>query len=178
MNSYALHQRLGWTQCFRPSRLPRTFLLAGFIVALALPLGAVHHVNTTAGLTLEGPPIALRGYDPVAYFTAGKPVLGDPAIHAQHDGALYQFATESNKRQFEKNPSKYAPQYGGFCAFGVSVGAKFDGDPRVFEVVDGKLYLNLNQEIQKKWKEDVQGNIAKAGNEWERIRNVDAAKLQ
>ena len=139
---------------------------------------AAHHVNTTAGLTHAGAPLALRGYDPVAYFTEGKAVLGETSIAVKHDGAVYQFASEENKRRFEADPARYAPQYGGFCAYGAALGKKFDGDPMAFKVVDGKLFLNLDKEIQAKWEEDIPGNIAKANQQWKRIRDVSPSELK
>lgn len=153
-------------------------LVAAAVLGASPSLAADHHVNTTAGLTLAGAPLALRGFDPVAYFTEGKPVLGKTSIVAKHDGAVYQFASEENQRRFEKDPARYAPQYGGFCAYGASLGAKFDGDPTAFKIVDGKLYLNLNQEIQAKWGEDVAGNISKASQQWKRIRDVAPSELK
>ena len=147
------------------------------VTALALPTWADHHVNTSSGMLLEGGPLALRGFDPVAYFTKNKAVEGSHTITAVHDGAVYQFVSEANKKAFEGNPAKYVPAYGGFCAFGVAAGAKFDGDPRVWKIVDGRLYLNLNRDIQAKWQEDVPGNIQKAETNWKKIRSTPAANL-
>ena len=96
----------------------------------------------------------------------------------KHDGAVYQFASEENKRRFETDPARYAPQYGGFCAYGAALGKKFDGDPLAFKVVDGKLFLNLDKEIQAKWAEDIPGNIAKANQQWKRIRDVSPSELK
>ena len=78
-------------------------------------------------------------------------------------------------KAFKANPAKYVPAYGGYCAFGVSVGAKFDGDPRYWKIVDGKLYLNLNEKIQKMWLKDVPGNINKAEKSWTKIKHKDPA---
>lgn len=161
-------------------RRKRILALALTLLALglALPVAASNHVNTTTGLTLAGAPLALRGYDPVAYFTEGRAVLGKPGITAAFDGAVYQFSSEANRSRFERNPSRYAPQYGGFCAFGVSVGAKFDGDPTVFKVVGDKLYLNVNTDIQKKWEADIEGNLQKSDKNWKRIRDAAPSELK
>jgi hypothetical protein len=156
----------------------RPLALALLIVGLTLPAHASHHVNTITGLTLEGGPLALRGYDPVAYFTEGRAVLGKPTVMAKFDGAVYQFSSETNKQAFEKDPARYVPQYGGFCAYGVSLRAKFDSDPAVFKIVDGKLYLNLNRDIQKTWEKDVAGNLRKADQNWNRIRDVAPLQLK
>ncbi|HMB71717.1 MAG TPA: YHS domain-containing (seleno)protein, partial [bacterium] len=85
--------------------------------------------------------IALGGYDPVAFFTGGKPVHGSPSITAEHRGATYLFASEENRQLFQESPERYAPQYGGYCAYGVSVGALFPVDVSTWQVRNGKLYL-------------------------------------
>lgn len=110
--------------------------------------------------------IALSGYDPVAFFTDGEPAHGNPGITATHNGAMYLFASEAHKGLFESNPARYAPQYGGYCAFGVSVGALFPVDISTWQIRDGKLYLNLNPGILEKFNEDFDGNIAKAESRW------------
>lgn len=110
--------------------------------------------------------IALNGYDPVAFFTESKPTHGDPKITATHKGATYMFASESHKKMFEKDPEKYAPQYGGYCAYGVSVGALFPVDINTWQVRNQKLYLNLNPEILKLFNQDIEGHITKADMNW------------
>ena len=157
--------------------LAAVLALAAVSVGTA-PASAAPHVNTTTGMTLEGVPLALRGYDPVAYFTEGRPVLGNPSIVSKHDGAVYQFTSEANRRKFESEPSRFAPQYGGFCAYGVSVGAKFLKNHELFKVVDGKLYLNLNRDIQQTWKKDIAGNISKADGNWREIRDKAPTELK
>ena len=118
----------------------------------------------------------VRGFDPVAYH-GGKPAAGVAEHSVDWGGAKWQFASAENKAKFEANPSAYAPQFGGYCAYGVSVGAKFDGDPRLFKVVGGKLYFNLNPEIQSIWLKDVPGNIRKADGQWKKIRDVSPLDL-
>ncbi len=110
--------------------------------------------------------IAVNGYDPVAFFTVKKPVNGSPAITQEYLGATYIFASEENKALFAAQPEKYAPQCGGFCAFGVSVGALFPVDISTWQVRDGKLYLNLNQDIVNKFNADFAANVAKADKNW------------
>ena len=158
--------------------------LFGALLALVLVGGmapaaiAADHVNVSTGATLAGGPLALRGFDPVSYFVDGAPRAGDAAHSVLHDGAVYRFASVANKERFERDPGAYLPAYGGFCAFGVSVGAKFDGDPHVWEIVDDRLYLNLNREIQDQWSSDAAGNIAKADDNWRRIRGTAMADLE
>ncbi len=160
-----------------PARRAALLLALAFTLAVGPASAEVVHVNATGGLTLAGVPLALHGYDAVAYFTEGHAVRGNAEFTATHDGAAYRFASAAHKASFAKSPDRYAPQYGGFCAFGVSVGAKFDGDPELFRVVDGKLYLNLNPQIQEKWNGDVDSNIEKADEAWPKIRERAASAL-
>lgn len=148
------------------------------VLSLGSPLFAGPDVNTAAGLTLAGAPLALRGYDPVSYFTAGKPTLGSTQHMATHNGAAYQFTSAENKKKFEAAPDKFAPQYGGFCAFGVALGKKSDGDPLAWKIVDGKLYLNYNADIQSKWNEDVAANLKKSEAGWPAIKDVAASAIK
>lgn len=110
--------------------------------------------------------IALGGFDPVAFFTDAKPVNGSPSITATEQGATYFFASEGHKKLFVSDPAKYVPQYGGFCAFGVALGALFPVDISTWQIRDGKLYLNLNPEILKNFNADFTGNVAKATGNW------------
>ena len=110
--------------------------------------------------------VAIKGYDPVAYFTDKKAEMGNEMHSAMWMGAKWQFKREANKMMFEKNPEKYAPQYGGYCAYGVGVNSLFSTDPTVFTIEDGKLYLNKNKDVGMKFNEDVKGNIAKAEKNW------------
>ena len=121
--------------------------------------------------------LALRGVDPVSYFTAGKPQAGQVGITAQYNGATYRFTTEANRDAFKANPAKYAPQYGGFCAFGTAMGIKVDGDPTLWKIVDDKLYLNLSKDIQERWNKDIPGFINTADDNWTKIENVDPSEL-
>jgi YHS domain-containing protein len=110
--------------------------------------------------------IAVSGYDPVAFFTDSKPVNGSPFITAQYEGATYFFASEEHKKLFTENPDKYAPQYGGYCAFGVGLDKLFPVDINTWQVREGKLYLNLNEGILKKFNADFEGNVTKADKNW------------
>lgn len=110
--------------------------------------------------------ISVGGYDTVAFFTDKKPVNGDPGISATYQDATYIFASKEHKELFEAAPEKYAPQCGGYCAFGVSVGALFPVDISTWQVRDGKLYLNLNKAILKKFNADFDANVAKADKNW------------
>ena len=109
---------------------------------------------------------AIKGYDPVAYFTEGKPVKGNPDLTLDWMGATWSFASPENKNLFEEDPGKYAPQYGGYCAYGVSKGGLYKIDPEAWTIVQGKLYLNYSLKIQSDWSVDIPGFIEKADAKW------------
>lgn len=110
--------------------------------------------------------LAVEGYDAVAYFTEGKPVKGDKAFSTEYMGAEWRFASADNLAAFKAEPEKYAPQYGGYCAWAVSQNYTARGNPRNWRIVGGKLYLNYNDEIQKRWESDIPGFIAAADKNW------------
>lgn len=114
--------------------------------------------------------IAIKGYDPVAYFTEGRPVEGSPDHELAWKGASWRFASEANRETFAADPERYAPQYGGWCAYAVSENVTADIDPAAWRVVDGRLYLNLSPEIQRLWEQDIPGRIARADANWPAIR--------
>ena len=126
---------------------------------------------------VENSTTGVLGYDLVSYHTEGKPGRGDGNNLVVVDGVTYLFANEENKNAFEKDPQKYLPAYGGYCAYGVSVGKKFVGDPEAWKIVDGRLYLNLDKNIQKIWFEDIPGNIVKAEQNWPQIKDKDPSEL-
>ena len=153
------------------------FALAAMLALASGPALAADEVNTSAGLTAAGAPLALHGFDPVAYFTVGRPVAGSAEHAVVHHGATYYFASDENREVFEADPGRYTPAYGGFCAYGVSVGKKFDGDPRFWKIQSGRLYLNLNEEIAEQFEKDVPGNVAKADVQWQSIEHTAIEKL-
>ena len=113
--------------------------------------------------------VAIKGYDPVAYFKQEKAVPGKKEFEHEWNGAKWRFSSAENRDLFAKDPTKYAPQYGGFCAYGVSEGHLAEVDPRVWKVVDGKLYLNYNAEVGHLWRQDIPGRIAKANQAWPQL---------
>ncbi len=106
--------------------------------------------------------LAIRGTDPVAYFTKGEVVQGNSEYEYEWEGATWRFSTEENKSLFTENPEQYAPQYGGYCAKAMSEGNVVSIDPEAWKIVDEKLYLNYSKEVQQQWVEDISGNIALA----------------
>ncbi len=113
---------------------------------------------------------AVEGYDTVAFFTEGKPVKGSKKHRVEYKGAKWLFSSEENKKLFEENPEKYAPQYGGHCAWAVGANsARAPGDPKYWRIVDDKLYLNYNKSVQEKWLKDIPGFIKKADENWPKL---------
>ena len=110
--------------------------------------------------------VAIKGYDPVAYFTEGAPVEGSEDFTAMHDGATYHFASAANRDAFLAAPEKYAPQYGGVCAYAVAQGATAPIDPEAFTVLDEKLYLNYSDHVRAQWRNDAAKFISRANENW------------
>ena len=110
--------------------------------------------------------LATGGYDPVSYFKAGVPRRGDARFTMTYKGATWRFASQANLDAFRSNPAAYAPQYGGYCAWAVSQGYTASGDPLVWNIVGGKLYLNYNKDVQANWSKDIPGHIVRADKNW------------
>jgi YHS domain-containing protein len=115
--------------------------------------------------------VAIEGTDPVAYFTGGKPVPGSSEFEHEWMGATWRFASAEHRDRFAADPEKYAPQYGGYCAWAVSQGYTAKIDPAAWKIVDGKLYLNYSPAVQSQWQSDIPGNIAKADANWPAIKS-------
>jgi YHS domain-containing protein len=145
-----------------PARMISTACAALVLATLISP--SVRAASATDVNTIGG--IALHGFDPVAYFTQNKAVLGSPHFTAMYHGVTYQFASKEDQAAFQEAPEKYVPQYGGFCAFATSKGVKADADPHEFAISKGKLYVNNNEQAEKLFQEDVAGTIEKADHNW------------
>lgn len=152
--------------------------LALAAVAVTSPAIAADEHNTATGLTAAGAPLGLHGVDPVAFIDLGNRIEGAAKHTAVHDGVAYYFSSEANLDTFKDNPEAYVPQNGGFCTYGVSVGMKFDGNPRYAAVLDNKLYVFLSEEIMQAFNRDRAGTIAKAEENWKRIEHIAATELQ
>lgn len=158
--------------------LKNSFIASSLAVALACGGAALltttssfaYDEASTASINVEAGQVILKGYDTVAYFQ-GKPAMGDKRYAVEHNGATYYFASAENMKTFQSDAEHYVPQFGGFCAMGAALGKKLDVDPHQYKVVDGKLYLNVNADVFKKWSEDVPGNIAKANANWPAIKD-------
>lgn len=115
--------------------------------------------------------VAINGYDPVAYFTDNMPVKGKETLSFDWKDVKWQFSSDTNLALFKANPEKYAPQYGGFCAYGVSENHKSPTDPSAWTIVDEKLYLNYNPKVKELWTKDIPSRIKKANDNWVLIKN-------
>lgn len=114
--------------------------------------------------------VAVQGYDVVAYFESNKPIEGKSDIKTAYNNATYFFSSENNKALFLKNPEKYVPQYGGYCAYGTSENHLSPTDPQAFTIVDDKLYLNYNLKVKELWSKDREERIVKANKNWETLK--------
>lgn len=110
--------------------------------------------------------VGVGGYDPVAYFTDGRPARGNAQFKTTHQGVEYRFANAENLARFRGNPNAYLPQFGGYCAWAVSQGYTAPGNPRHWRIVNGRLYLNYNAEIQRRWEADTTNLITRGDANW------------
>ncbi len=113
--------------------------------------------------------MAIKGYDPVAYFTEQRPVAGNPSFEYLWNGATWRFASAEHRDLFQSDPEKYSPKYGGYCAYAVSQGKIADIDPEAWTVFEGRLYLNLNKDVQRLWERSKDDYILKADENWPRL---------
>lgn len=156
-------------------------LIPDMTTALSLVLAtaafAADEYNVSNGLTLTGKPLGLHGNDPVSMFRNNTPTQGDAAFTSSYDGVDYYFASADAQTLFDSDPAAYLPQFGGFCAFGVFVGKKLDGDVSFADIVEGKLYLFVNAAIFEKYLEDKDAVIAGAHAKWPEIENAPVRDL-
>jgi len=151
----------------------RTFLTGLGISILAAPLASSNVARAAKSMIFTGlvAGTAVGGYDPVAYFTRGRPTPGKPQHSLTHDGAKWLFSSAENLAKFKANPAKYAPQYGGYCAYAVANGYTAKGEPEAWSVVGGKLYLNYSQSIRLRWKAKQAAFITEANKNWPGVLN-------
>ena len=138
---------------------PLLFVL--LLLPAATPAEAKDPVYTSTFSSL-----AVSGYDAVAYFREGKPVEGSSDHEFEWNGATWRFTSAANLAAFKADPEAYAPRYGGYCAWAVSQGYTASTDPTAWRIVDGRLYLNYSHDVQRRWEQDIPGNIAKGDGNW------------
>ena len=120
-------------------------------------------------LVAQSPSVSLRGHDPVAYFTEGRPVKGSADLNYDFDDARYLFSSQKNRERFAASPDRYTPQYSGLCATGMALGAKAVADPTVWKIVDGKLYVFSSPHAREKFEQDP-SLLAKSQQNWQQQR--------
>jgi YHS domain-containing protein len=146
-----------------------------------------------SGLAIAGPQYvdssgyAASGFDVVAYFDIQQAPVGEPqppavrgntAYTAEYNGAKWAFSSAENRDRFLADPDKYAPQFDGHCAYGVTKGGKVPGNPNLWRIVDGKLYLNITKPVVGFWEQDIPGNINLAGSKWSAVESKSASTME
>ena len=140
----------------------KRFLFALVVATMALPLAA----QTKSLLNLDKNGLAIRGYDPVAFFTDGKPVKGKPEFPERFNGVLYYFASKEHQDLFKADPAKYEPAFGGYCAYGVSRNKLAEIDVDAFQIVNNRLLLQYSKSVRDDFNKDTKGNLARADGNW------------
>ena len=140
------------------------------IIALVASVTTLEAQKSEVYATDDG---AIRGYDPVAYFTESKPVKGKPEFKLEWQGQPWYFSSATNLAVFKASPETYAPQYGGYCAFGMSRGYKASTEPQAWTIVDKKLYLNYSRSVQEDWNKQRQHFIQKADDNWPTVKSKE-----
>lgn len=155
--------------------------LAALVITATLTITpaafAEDEYNVTNGITLTGNQLGMHGFDPVSVIDTASPQLGNAVYTSAYDGVDYYFATKVAQQKFEADPAAYLPQFGGFCAYGVFVGKKLDGDVRFADVVDGKLYLFVNAAVFGKYLANREEVLKVAYDKWPGIRATAISDL-
>ena len=146
---------------------PFSFNLLALLLLALLPIAAQAGGPTVLNVDAQG--VAIQGYDPVAFFTDGKPVAGTSEFTSQLNGATYRFASAAHKALFDQEPAKYEPQFGGYCAYGVTEGHLAPVKLEAFQIVDGRLLMQYNPEVRDLFNKDKTGNFKRATERWPEI---------
>ena len=158
---------------------PLKTILAVLAIALLVqnPALADDEYNTSTGITAAGVPLGLHGVDSVALINFNAVAEGEAVYTVVHDDVAYYFASQQSADTFKSDPVKYLPQFGGFCAYAVALGRKFDGDPQFADIVDGKLYLFVNAAVFEIYRQDPQKWITAAHKKWPEIQHTAVSEL-
>jgi len=159
------------------TKLKAVLVIAAATLLIQGTAFAADEHNVSTGITAAGVPLGLHGVDAVALTSLGAVAEGTATYTVVHEDVAYYFASQKSADLFSANPGKYAPQYGGFCAYAVAKGKKFDGDPRFADIVDGKLYLFVNGDVFKLYKADSENILRKAEKTWPSIKSVAVGDL-
>ena len=146
------------------------FIAASLIISMNIP-GPAHAGSKPLVNTLGSPGIAIKGYDPVAYFEKGGPRKGKAQFSLQHGNVRWRFESAENMAKFKADPAKYTPAYGGYCAYGVAQGYLVKIEPDAWSIREGKLYLNYSKRVQRLWEKRPDSYISKANAKWPRLTN-------
>ncbi len=141
-------------------------LLTAVLLAGPAPELAGQATTDRVLVNVDSRGVALEGYDPVSFFSAGAPVKGRAELSVSHGGATYHFSTEENRAAFEQEPARYTPQFGGFCAWAVSRGYTAKVEIDTWQIVDGRLILNYDKGVKRRFNEDIAGNLRRADGNW------------
>ena len=180
LNVINRHAHAPWTKIKEShvsSHLKSILFAAATALLVQNPALAADETNVSRGITTAGVPLGLHGVDAVALTSLSAVSEGNAVHTVVHDSAAYYFASQASADLFSANPEKYLPQYGGFCAYAVALGRKFDGDPMFADIVDGKLYLFVNDEIFMTYKKNPQKYLSEAEKMWPKIRYTAVDEL-
>jgi len=147
------------------------FSINNILMLLLFALLLLNGFDASAVGQTQAGDVAIKGYDTVAYFQAGKALQGNESYTAQWHGFTWYFLNKANRDLFESSPEKYAPQYDGYCAWAMTEARKAVTDPEVWKIVNGKLYLNCSMAAYEKWSRDIPGNIKKADTNWIKLHS-------
>ena len=145
----------------------RSFLGTGLAIVAGMTI--LPAVVSAASRIFRRSGLAIRGYDPVAYFTISKPTKGKKQFSTKWQGSTWVFASQENLDTFKNNPAKYAPVYGGYCSWAMSEGRIATTVPEAWDIVDGKLYLNYSLGIRSKWRTNIPKFIKRANKHWSKV---------
>jgi YHS domain-containing protein len=148
----------------------RHLMFSGLVAAAVVAMPTLAFAKKAGVYTGIISGVGAGGYDVVSY-TQGGPKKGDAKFAASYNGAKWYFASAENMKAFQASPGKYAPAFGGYCAYAVANGVTAKGDPLLWKIVGGRLYLNLNKQAQKRWNDDIPGNIASGNANWPKVLN-------
>ncbi|HEX3934214.1 MAG TPA: YHS domain-containing (seleno)protein [Puia sp.] len=143
------------------------------IFPVVIILAVIGHVHAQKTEVYSPGGKAIKGYDPVAFFTDSKPVMGADSLSYSWNGATWLFSNRGNLQRFKADPEKYAPQYGGYCAYGTSQGHKAPSEIDTWTILNDKLYFNYNQKVKEIWVKDEAANIQKADKQWPELKNKE-----